>query len=132
MVQATENAEHQLKNWEVSAEESSRINGQINAFVDSVSPSVEIMEAINGTYLHLKEIIEGSETIRRNLKGHVSLHIYGSVVNGLFDVQRESGNGGMQSDLDLTLIVDEPAHTRVWTELEILEMIKNKLKTAIR
>ena len=90
------------------------------------------MEAINGTYLHLKEIIEGSETIRRNLKGHVSLHIYGSVVNGLFDVQRESGNGGMQSDLDLTLIVDEPAHTRVWTEDEILEMIKNKLKTAIR
>jgi len=132
MVQTTENVEQQLKNWEVSVEESNRINGQINTFVDSVSPSFEIMEAINGTYLHLKEIIEGSETIRRNLKSHVSLHIYGSVVNGLFDVQRESKNGGMQSDLDLTLIFDEAAHTRAWTYHEILDMIKNKLKSVMK
>ena len=86
MVQSYDDSQHDLPNWEVTAEESIRINRRIDAFVDSVSPSVEIMEAIKGTYQYLKDIIESSETIRKQLKGDVSLQIYGSVVNGLFDI----------------------------------------------
>ena len=86
MVQSYDDSQHDLPNWEVTEEESIRINRRIDAFVDSVSPSVEIMEAIQGTYQYLKDIIESSETIRKQLKGDVSLQIYGSVVNGLFDI----------------------------------------------
>jgi len=86
MVQSYDDSQHDLPNWEITAEESTRINRRIDAFVDSVSPSVEIMEAIKGTYQYLKDIIESSETIRKQLKGDVSLQIYGSVVNGLFDI----------------------------------------------
>ena len=86
MVQSYDDSQHDLPNWEITAEESIRINRRIDAFVDSVSPSVEIMEAIQGTYQYLKDIIESSETIRKQLKGDVSLQIYGSVVNGLFDI----------------------------------------------
>jgi hypothetical protein len=86
MVQSCDDSQHDLPNREITAEESIRINRRIDAFVDSVSPSVEIMEAIKGTYQYLKDIIESSETIRKQLKGDVSLQIYGSVVNGLFDI----------------------------------------------
>ena len=86
MVQSYDDSQHDLPNLEITAEESIRINRRIDAFVDSVSPSVEIMEAIQGTYQYLKDIIESSETIRKQLKGDVSLQIYGSVVNGLFDI----------------------------------------------
>jgi len=85
MVQSYDDSQHDLPNWEITAEESTRINRRIDN-VDSVSPSVEIMEAIKGTYQYLKDIIESSETIRKQLKGDVSLQIYGSVVNGLFDI----------------------------------------------
>lgn len=87
-----------------------------------------MMDTIYAVYEHLKGAIESSATIRSHLGAPVTLMIYGSAVNGLFDV---ASTTEMQSDLDLTLIIDEVASRKVnkyKTESEILELIKFKLQ----
>ena len=89
------------------------------------------MDAIYDVYMHLKTTIESSQTIIKSLGGPVSLLIYGSVANGLFDIsESEENNQEIQSDLDLTLIIDEAGAKRVnkyKTHLEILQFVKSKL-----
>lgn len=48
------------------------------------------MDAIYAVYEHLKLAIENSGTIRSHLGAPVCLMIYGSAVNGLFDVASEA------------------------------------------
>lgn len=87
MVKAvTANDGGDLESRKLTAHEANRINRQIDSFVQRVSPSAEIMTAIQGTYQYLREAIERSGTIRRKLNCNVNLYIYGSVANGLFDV----------------------------------------------
>ena len=90
------------------------------------------MDAIYDVYMHLKTTIESSQTIIKSLGGPVNLLIYGSVANGLFDIsESEENNQEIQSDLDLTLIIDEAGAKRVnkfKSHLEILGFVESKLK----
>ena len=97
------------------------------------------MDAIYDTYIYIRTVLQSSKTIERELGGPVKLLIYGSAANGLFDVQQSQMSGWeqsddvqeMQSDLDLTLIIDEVAAKRknkFKTHQEILMMIANKFK----
>ena len=53
----------ELRNRKLTPVEIEQIDEYINEYVDSVSPSEEIMDGIWAVYLFLRNIIESSKTI---------------------------------------------------------------------
>ncbi len=104
------------------------------------------MDAIWAVFTYLQGIIESSNTIKSRLGGSVELFPYGSVINGLFDVKKSgassagskenpeaNGQFSLESDLDLTLIIDDSGNSRTnktKTHKEIIDLIYHKLKDA--
>ena len=83
-------------------------------------------------YERLRCIIEESNTLKKNLKSGLRLFIYGSVINGLFEMPPSSADGNnatFSSDLDLTLIMKED---KKMTQKQILKQIYSKLSNEKR
>ena len=63
------------------------INNEIDSFVEKVSPSEAIIDAVYEAYDEIRSIITESGTLKNTLKfKSIEVVIFGSASNGLFDV----------------------------------------------
>ena len=82
------------------------------------------MDAIWAAYCEISEVLVNSKSLKNGLGcDSLDVQIYGSTVNGLFDVPRKGAKVN-SADLDLTVFANGTNKSRQ----EILKQIRSKLK----